>query len=131
MGEQGPPNLRQGKVEAGTDGAAALIPTLRGAGRDDPRRLEPGLLGWKVGKPFLDKPFTERPRQVQQGGERCRTVDLLVGRLGHCPQGAGRIEVEAVRGKDPEVAFGGDPAGDVAVGGHDRDSKMTVALTTA
>jgi hypothetical protein len=25
-----------------------------------------------------------------------------------------------VRGEDPEVAFGGDPAGDVGVGGHDR-----------
>src|SRR5829696_2510370 len=28
--------------------------------------------------------------------------------------------VEAVGGEDPEVAFGGDPAGNVGVGGHDR-----------
>jgi hypothetical protein len=28
--------------------------------------------------------------------------------------------VEAVWGKDPQVAFGGDPAGEISVGGHDR-----------
>jgi hypothetical protein len=75
MGEQGPPNRRQRKVQAGADRAAALIPTLRGAGRDDPRRLEPGLIGWQAGEPFVNKPVTERPRQVQHGSERCRTVE--------------------------------------------------------
>ena len=65
----------RGRLRRELNGAAALIPTLRGAGRDDPRRLEPGLLGWQVGEPVLDKPFTERPPQVQHGGERCRTVD--------------------------------------------------------
>jgi hypothetical protein len=75
MGEQAPPNRRQGKVEAGADRAAALVPTLRGAGGDDPRRLEPGLIGWQAGEPFVDKPFTERFRLVQHGSERCRTVE--------------------------------------------------------
>jgi hypothetical protein len=30
VGEQGPPNRRQGNVEAGADGAAAMVPTFRG-----------------------------------------------------------------------------------------------------
>jgi len=32
VGQQGLPNRRQGKVEAGADGVAALVPTCRGAG---------------------------------------------------------------------------------------------------
>ena len=75
MGEQGPPNRRQGNVEAGADGVAALVPTFWGAGGDDPRRLEPGLIGWQAGEPFLDESFAERPRLVQHGSERCRTVE--------------------------------------------------------
>ncbi len=75
VGEQGLPNRRQGKVEAGADGVAALVPTLRGAGGDDPRRLKLGLIGWQAGEPFLDEPFAERPRLVQHGSERCRTVE--------------------------------------------------------
>ena len=55
MGEQGLPNRRQGKVEAGADGVAALVPTFRGAGGDDPRRLKLGLIGWQAGEPFVDE----------------------------------------------------------------------------
>ena len=55
VGEQGLPNRRQGKVEAGADGVAALVPTFWGAGGDDPRRLVPGLFGWQAGEPFVDE----------------------------------------------------------------------------
>jgi hypothetical protein len=75
MREQGPPNRRQGKVEAGADRAAALISTLRGPGRDDPRRLKLGLIGWQAGEPFVNEFVAERSRLVQQGGERCRAVE--------------------------------------------------------
>ena len=75
MGEQGMPDRRQGKVEAGADGVAALVPTFRGSGGEDPRRLVPGLFGWQAGEPFLDKPFTERPRLVEHGGERLGAVE--------------------------------------------------------
>jgi hypothetical protein len=46
-----------------------------GAGGDDSRRLKFGLIGWQAGEPFLDKPFTEGPRLVQHGRERCRAVE--------------------------------------------------------
>jgi len=118
--EQGPPHRRQAKVEAGGDSAAALVPVGRGAGGDDPRRLGLGLLGWQAGEPFLDKPLTERPRLVQDGSERLRAVGVQeIGRVSALrePRVSG---VEAVGGEHPEVAFGGDPAGDVGVGGHDR-----------
>ena len=75
MGEQGPPHRRQGKVEAGADGVAALVPTSRGAGGDDPRRLVLGLFGWQAGEPFVDEFVAERPRLVQHGSERCRAVE--------------------------------------------------------
>jgi hypothetical protein len=75
VGEQGPPNRWQGKVEAGADGVAALIPTLWGAGGNDPRRLESGLIGWQAREPFVNEFIAERPRLVQHGGERCRAVD--------------------------------------------------------
>ena len=75
VGEQGPPYRRQGNVEAGADGVAALVPTFRGAGGEDPRRLELGLFGWQAGEPFVDEPFAERPRLVQHRGERLRAVE--------------------------------------------------------
>jgi hypothetical protein len=75
VGEQGLPHRRQGKVEAGADGAAALVPTFWGASGNDSRRLELGLFGWQAGEPFLDKPFAERPRLVKHGSERCRAVE--------------------------------------------------------
>jgi hypothetical protein len=75
VGEQDPPNRRQGQVEAGANGAAALAPTSRGAGGDDPRCLKLGLIEWQAGEPILDKPFTERFRLVQHGRERLRAVE--------------------------------------------------------
>jgi len=75
VGEQGLPHRVNRHLEAGADGVAALIPTLRGAGGEDSRRLKPGLIGWQAGEPFLDEPFAERPRLVQHGGERCRAVE--------------------------------------------------------
>ena len=38
-------------------------------GGDDPRRLKLGLIGWQAGEPFLDEPFTERPRLVTTDSE--------------------------------------------------------------
>jgi hypothetical protein len=73
VSEQGLPDRWQGKVESGADGVAALVPTFRGAGGDDPHRLGLGLFGWQAGEPFLDEPFAERLRLVQHGSERCRT----------------------------------------------------------
>ena len=64
--------------------------------------------------------FAERPRLVQHGSERCGAVaGQQVGRVTALRE-QGKSGVEAVGGEDPEVAFGGDPAGDVGVGGHDR-----------
>ena len=52
--------------------------------------------------------------------ERCRTVEgQQIGRVTAVRE-QGVSGVEAVGGEDPEVAFGGDPAGDVGVGGDDR-----------
>jgi hypothetical protein len=43
-----------------------------------------------------------------------------IAQRGHCLEVVAHIGVEAVLGQDPEVAFGGDPAGEISVGGHDR-----------
>jgi hypothetical protein len=53
-----------------------LLPwsNILGAGGDNPRRLEPGLIGWQADEPFLDEFVAERPRLVQHDGERCRAV---------------------------------------------------------
>ena len=51
VGEQGPPNRRQGKVEAGADGATGLVPTFWRASGDDPRSLKFGpdrVAGWRA-----------------------------------------------------------------------------------
>jgi hypothetical protein len=53
-----------------------LLPgSQHSAGGDDSRRLVPGLFSWQAGEPFVDEFVAERPRLVQHGGERCRTVE--------------------------------------------------------
>ena len=91
MGKHGPPHRRQGNFEAGANGPAALVPTLRRAGGDDPRRLKLGPLGWQAGEPLVNEFVAERSRLVQQTSERCWTVGGLIGRPGRCPEGAGQI----------------------------------------
>jgi hypothetical protein len=62
---------------------------------------------------------------------QCLAAGQRRGECGWAPLGeqVGRVEalgeagvtgVEAVRGEEPEVAFGCDPPGEVGVGGHDR-----------
>jgi hypothetical protein len=79
-----------------------------------------GLIGWQAGEPFLDEPLTERPRQVQHGSERLGAVEgEQVGRVAALRE-QGKAGIEAIGSEEPEVAFGGDLAGDVGVGGNDR-----------
>lgn len=91
-----------------------------GPGGDDPCCLALGLIGWQVAEPFVDELFAQRTRLLQGGGERRRVVQgEQVGRI-TAVEKPGLPGVETMRSEDPEFAFGGDPAGDVGVGDHNR-----------
>jgi hypothetical protein len=73
--EKGLPHRVNRHLEAGADGVAALVPTSRWASGEDSRRLEPGLIGWQAGEPFVNEFVAERPRLVEHGSERLGAVE--------------------------------------------------------
>ena len=97
--EQGLPHPVKRHIETGADGAAALIPVRRGAGGDDSRRFGLGLLGWQAGEPLVNEFVPERPRLVQHGSERCRTVEgQQIGRVAAFRErGKSGVELVGVR----------------------------------
>ena len=112
--------LQLGELEAGAHLVGAGRPGAAGPGGEDPHRGHAGLLGGEVVEPLGEQLVAQRLAAGQRGGE-CRGAALgeQVGRVQAVGE-AGVAGVEAVRGEHPEVAFGGDLAGEVGVGGHDR-----------
>ena len=85
-----------------------------------------GLLGWEVAEAVVDQRVGERLGVVERGLDGCGASGVEgVGGVG--AGGPGGVSwVESVEGELPVGAFGGDLAGDVVVGGHDR-RRMTHA----
>ena len=113
VGQQRLPDRRQGRVEVGADGAAALIPTRGGPGGNDSRRLEQCLI-----LVIIDEAGGV-PKSIFDAVDALATnVDARVVAVGNpdairhptSPPSANRVPVGASRRSAPSTHRSTDPA---------------------
>jgi len=97
-----------------------VFPVLGGLGGDDAEDFEGGFSNRHVGGTLIDE-YMRQPCRVHERGREYPPASGGDEVSGVGAVGQGRVAgVVAVGGEDPVVAFGGDAAGEVGVGGDDR-----------